>query len=123
MTTVDDFSRTVQTIYDAAVEPGDWTAALQVVSAAIGASICSLVTSDGQHNQMAFRSVGADPASMAAYNDYYGELDYVPAALESVPVGTVATRDQLLPRDVVYGSEFFNDWAHPSDCGDGICWY
>jgi DNA-binding CsgD family transcriptional regulator/PAS domain-containing protein len=121
MTTIDDFSEIVRTVYDAAVEPGEWTVALDVISAAMGATGCALLTTGREQNRFAVRSAGTDPASMITYNDYYGALDYLPAALESVPVGTVATRDQLLPRNVVYGSEFFNDWAHPSDHGDGIC--
>jgi DNA-binding CsgD family transcriptional regulator/PAS domain-containing protein len=120
MTTIDDFSRTVQTIYDAAVGPGDWAVALEAISVAMGASVCSLVTSDGEHKQFAFSSAGTDPASMTTYNDYYGALDHLPVAPESMPVGTIATRDQLVPRDVVARSEFYNDWAHPNECGDGV---
>jgi DNA-binding CsgD family transcriptional regulator len=120
MTTIDDFSRTVQTIYDASVGPGDWAVALDEVSAAMGTRFSVLVTSDREHNEIAYMSVGADPASMTAYNDYYGMLDHGPAGLESMPAGTVATRQQLVPCDVAARSEFYNDWAHPNECGDGV---
>jgi hypothetical protein len=46
MTTIDDVSRSVQTIYNAAVGPRDWAVALEAISVAMGASICSLVASD-----------------------------------------------------------------------------
>jgi len=120
MTAIDDFSRVVASIYDAAVEPNNWTVALHEISSAVGATGCSIVLADRTRPEITVESVGADPANMIAYNDYFGRLDPISTALDRMPAGTVATHDDMVSRDVVPRSEFFNDWAHPSGYGDGI---
>jgi DNA-binding CsgD family transcriptional regulator/PAS domain-containing protein len=120
MTTLDDFSRMVTTIYDAAVEPAKWTVALEDIASAVGSRISAILTSDRQLNEITIRSVGADPAGIAAYNDYYGHLDFGPKALQRVPTGAVATQQELVSRDVWERSEFFNEWAGPNDYGDAV---
>ncbi len=120
MTAIDDFSRTVQTIYDAAVEPANWTVALEEIASAVGSRISVILTTHPQHNEIAVKSVGMDPASMLAYNDYYGRLDTAPPALARVPTGVVATQQQLVNRDMWARGEFANDWARPNGYGDAI---
>jgi DNA-binding CsgD family transcriptional regulator/PAS domain-containing protein len=120
MTTIDDFSRTVQAIYDAAVEPANWNVALEEIASAVGSRISVILTTHPQHNEIAVKSVGMDPESMLAYNDYYGRLDPGPPALEQVPTGAVATQQQLVDRDEWVRGEFANDWARPNGYGDAI---
>lgn len=120
MTAIDDFSRTVQTIYDAAIEPANWTVALEEIASAVGSRISAILTTGPRLNEIAVKSVGMDPTSMLAYNGYYGSFDPGPAALEQVPTGAVATQQQLVSRDEWVRSEFANDWARPNGYGDGI---
>ena len=75
MVTIEHFSRLVHEIYDAAVDPNHWTAALEEVSSAVGATGCALLTTDPEHNEISVRSSGADPASVTTYNEYFGRLD------------------------------------------------
>lgn len=121
MVTIEDFSQLVSEIYSAAIESKNWDVALEGISSALGATGCALLTSGRVHSEIAVRSVGADPASMSTYNEYYGRLDPCPPRLEHIPAGTVVTRQQLVSRDLMDRSaEFFNDWANPNDYGDGI---
>src|SRR5262245_10195972 len=99
MATIDDFSRLVQTIYAAAADPTNWAVALDGITTTLDATGCALLTTDRTHNEITVKSVGADPASMAAYNAYYGRLDPSPLALERVPTGLVIPNHQLVNRD------------------------
>ena len=119
MVTIEHFSRLVHEIYDAAVDPNHWTAALEEVSSAVGATGCALLTTDPEHNEISVRSSGADPASVTTYNEYFGRLDPSPSALAHVPTGLVVPNEQLVDRDLLTRSEFFNDWADPYEYGDG----
>jgi len=120
MVTTEQFSRLVHEIYDAAVESNSWTAALEDLSSSVGATGCALLISGRAHSEITMKSVGADPASMVAYNDYYGALDPSPAALDRVPIGSAIPSEQLHDRRVLTRGEFWNDWADPNDYGDGI---
>jgi hypothetical protein len=120
MVTTEHFSRLVHEIYDAAVESNNWTVALEDLSSSVGATGCALLISGSAHNEITMKSVGADPASMTAYNDYYGAMDPSPGALDRVPTGVVIPSEQLHDRDLLTRSEFWNEWADPNDYGDGI---
>jgi DNA-binding CsgD family transcriptional regulator/PAS domain-containing protein len=117
MTTIDDFSRIVRTIYDAAVEPADWTVASGEILAAVSGNAGGLGTTDRERNQIV-GSVGIDSAMMLAYDAYYGRLDPMSSALVGIPAGAIATRQQVMPLDIWARSEFCNDWARPNDYGD-----
>ncbi|GFG52910.1 hypothetical protein CQY20_27780 [Mycolicibacterium agri] len=120
MVTTEHFSRLVHQIYDAAVESNNWTVALEDLASAVGATGCALLISGGAHSEITMKSVGADPASMTAYNDYYGALDPSPSAFDRMPTGLVLPSERLHDRDRLMRSEFWNDWADPNDYGDGV---
>jgi DNA-binding CsgD family transcriptional regulator len=120
MVTTEHFSRLVHEIYDAAVESNDWTVALEDLASSVGATGCALLISGSAHNEITMKSVGADPASMTAYNEYYGGLDPSPSALDRVPTGMVIPSERLHDRALLTRGEFWNDWADPNDYGDGM---
>ncbi len=119
MVTIEHFSRLVHEIYDATVDANHWAVALQEISSAVGATGCALLSTEPAHTEITVRSSGADPASVTSYNEYFGRLDPSPSALEHVPTGLVIPNAQLVDRDVLTRSEFFNDWANPYEYGDG----
>lgn len=120
MIAFDDFSRLVQEIYNAAVQPDYWAVALDEISSVCGATGCALLITDRKHNAITARSVGADPAATTAYNDYYCDLDIVVSALQSMPVGHVVPHEDLTTREELAGSEFYNDWSVPNGYDDGV---
>lgn len=87
MIALDHYSRLAQSIYDAAVQPDNWAVALDEIASVLGATGCALLITDRERNVITARSAGADPAAVMAYNDHYGELDIVVAALQSMPAG------------------------------------
>lgn len=121
MVTTAHFSRLVYDIYDAAMDPDCWAVALDGLASAVDATGCALLTTSRTHNEITTRSVGADPASVTAYNDYYCRLDPCPPRLEHMARGFVGPRQQLVSTDrMTRYREFFHDWANPNDYGDGI---
>jgi DNA-binding CsgD family transcriptional regulator/PAS domain-containing protein len=119
MVTTEHFSRLVHEIYDAALDASAWAVALEDIASAVDATGCALLISGRERSEITMKSVGADPVSMVAYNDYYGRLDPSPSALERIPVGVVLPNERLVNRDVLTRGEFWNDWANPNDYGDG----
>jgi len=119
MVTIEHFSRLVHEIYDAAVDPNHWTVALEEISSAVGATGCALLVTDPAHSEITVKSSGADPASVTEYNEYFGRLDPSPIALGRVPTGLVIPNEELVDRDLLTRSEFFNEWATPYEYGDG----
>jgi DNA-binding CsgD family transcriptional regulator/PAS domain-containing protein len=117
MTTIEDFSRIVRTIYGAAVEPGDWAVATGEILSAVSGNAGGFGTTDRERNEIV-GSVGIDPASMLAYDAYYGRLDPMAPALAGLPAGAIATRQQVMPLDIWTRNEFYNGWAKPQEAGD-----
>jgi DNA-binding CsgD family transcriptional regulator/PAS domain-containing protein len=120
MVSIYDLSRLLFAIYAAVTDPGEWGVALDEIASALGATGCGIMITHPKRNEIMAKSVGTDPASMEAYNEYFGRLDPSPSALAQVPVGEVVVRQQLVSPDVVAHSEFYNDWAHPNSLGDGV---
>lgn len=120
MIALDHYSRLAQSIYDAAVQPDNWAVALDEIASVLGATGCALLITDRERNVITARSAGADPAAVMAYNDHYGELDIVVAALQSMPAGRALPFKLLATPEQFAGSEFYNDWSLPNDYGDGL---
>lgn len=117
MLTIDGFSQVVHAIYTTAVGARPWESTLDEIATAVEGQQCLLMTT-GRHNAIAHQSARSDPGCFASYNQYYGQLDPAPAAIEDVPTGQVAAFQQLFPADALRGSEFYNDWGVPNGHGD-----
>ena len=81
MVGIEDFSRVVQTIYAAAVEPNDWAIAMEEIKSAVGSRLSAIVTTGRDLNEITVRSAG-DLTGIDAYNDHYGRLDPIIWVLE-----------------------------------------
>jgi len=119
MVGIEDFSRVVQTIYAAAVEPNDWAIAMEEIKSAVGSRLSAIVTTGRDLNEITVRSAG-DLTGIDAYNDHYGRLDPIIWVLERMPAGAVLAQQQIVDRDVWERGEFCNDWARPNEYGDGV---
>lgn len=77
-------SRLISAIYASAVDPKQWESALvQLVRAfnAVGSGLLASALTSWQSNVMV-RHFGSDPSARTTYNQYYGRLDCVAAAVE-----------------------------------------
>jgi DNA-binding CsgD family transcriptional regulator len=116
MVTVDEFSRLVSSIYDAAIHPEDWIVALSDISRTFGAEGAGLVVADSVSR--APQSASIPMEARQDYEGYYRHIDYVLEAVETGPVGLVRGGQALAALQP--GSEFYHDWMHRFNLDDGL---
>ena len=108
------FDLAIGTLYEAAVEPERWAAALTAVADLLGATGAQFFLWDKQASAAPFAAVGRLPdEGNAAYVRYYGAIDPRREALERVPVGKLFTADEHFDGGRFRNSEFFNDFLVP----------
>lgn len=115
MVTLEEYSRLISAIHDAAVTPDHWHAAMTAVRASVGGSAAALIIAE--NSSRTIKSANLDPDAREAYLGYYCEFDYVLHAVEHSPVGTTHSGDALVALDP--RSEF-NDWIRPHHMTDGL---
>jgi DNA-binding CsgD family transcriptional regulator len=118
MLSLDRFSTLVADIYEAAVDPSLWEQSLGRIAAATRGAMGALLVYDPRKRSQ-FISVNLDPAQKRLYDDYYGRLDPVASVLGRTAGRKIITVREKLTETQLRG-EFFNDWAHPNEVGDGI---
>lgn len=120
MTTLEQFSELVGDIYDAAVDPSLWEQALKRVCSAAGANAAGLMVLDRRRGRrQRLTSADLDPEQIRKYDDYYERLDPFPLVLKRTPVGVILTGRAVTTEGQRRG-EFFSDWAHLNEIGDGV---
>ena len=104
----------IGTLYEAAVEPERWPAALTATADLLGAVGSQFYFWNRHQNATQFAMVGRLPEDgNAAYLRYYGAIDTRRQALERVPVGTVAAYGLDFDEGRFRNSEFYNDFLVP----------
>jgi DNA-binding CsgD family transcriptional regulator len=115
MVTLDEFSRLVSAIHDAAVTPEHWADAMSAVRQTFDAtSGADLIA--GPNRAMTRCSVSTD--ARHAYNEYYHRIDYVLRTVCQGPVGLIHSGQKLIDANV--RSEFHADWVRPNHMEDGV---
>ncbi|MDA2891667.1 LuxR C-terminal-related transcriptional regulator [Mycolicibacterium sp. BiH015] len=116
MITIEQFSRIVTAVHDAAVEPSRWVDAMSLTRTTLNGTGCGLITG-GSDRDIACCSV-PDTEAMQTYSEHFRPLDYVLDAVESGPLGLVHSGERLValnPR-----SEFYADWMRRYAMDDGV---
>ncbi|OBK09284.1 helix-turn-helix transcriptional regulator [Mycobacterium sp. 1245852.3] len=116
MVTVEDFSRLIAGIYAAAVTPDRWEAALGSIRRALDGTASGLFLADSTVWSVLDSTLPA--AAAKSYVEYYHRFDHVLAAVGRGPVAAVRTGAELMP--LVSKSEFYEEWLHPLELGDGM---
>lgn len=116
MVTLEDFSRIVLTVYDAALTPANWPDVMAEISGALGATGCALITTTGPTRGPKCASIPTEARD--SYRDYYCDVDYVLEAVEASPIGLLRTGPEVI--DPQAGTEFDADWMRPNDMRDGL---
>lgn len=116
MPDIDEFSRIVSGIYNSAVTPENWTAALADVRSTLNARACALLLASD--NSRAVRDGSVEPEARTAYSEYYYQIDYVLEAVEKGPVGLIRGGQPLVALNA--RSEFNMDFMRPYQSDDGL---
>jgi DNA-binding CsgD family transcriptional regulator/PAS domain-containing protein len=116
MVTLDEFSRLVSAIYDAAVTPEHWVDTMAEVRHSLGAITGAMLIADDVGR--AADRASLPPDAHRTYREYYHRIDYVLEAVERSPVGVIHSGRTLI--DLDERAEFNADWIRPNHMGDGL---
>lgn len=101
-------------IYDAALDPGAWPAALEHVAAMLATSSAGIGLLD-PHAEIAFRAhVRLDPQAMDAYVGHYRLHDPVLAALLARPPGQAISDQAACSKAELWRTRFHHEWCRPA---------
>jgi DNA-binding NarL/FixJ family response regulator len=98
-------------IYEAALEPAQWSDVLQSVQTSLGADSGALYLQDLQAMDASFQvSQGLDPARLQDYFHHYIRLNPSYVHRTTQPLGTVSASHLLVPDAQFAESEFYRDY-------------
>jgi DNA-binding CsgD family transcriptional regulator len=118
MIAIETFDSLVDAIYEAGLDPQQWPGALAELAAAAGANVADLLLHDSSRGASVRFSPGMDPAAVDAYEEHYCRLDPIRPAVERKPPGTIITDRDIVSKDWLTRTEFYNDWVRPQNFYD-----
>lgn len=115
------FMRVIEAIYDCSLDPYRWQKALCMIAESCRSHYGSLRISDLENgrDELTFY-VGDDQRYERLHKDHSSITDPYPGSLQSLPVGTVATRAMLIDNNEFLESEFYHDFLKPQGIHDTI---
>src|SRR5258708_31873530 len=102
-------------LYEAAGDPSLWTRFLQTLGHALKTPWCVFHVHDLAHRQCDVAAeIGFDPAFRRSYEEHYVSTNvfFIHGKRQLVP-GNICAETGLCPDDVLFRSEFYNDWLRP----------
>jgi DNA-binding CsgD family transcriptional regulator len=118
MIAIETFDSLVDAIYEAGLDPQQWPGALAELAAAAGANVADLLLHDSSRGASVRFSPGMDPAAVDACEEHYCRLDSIRPAVERKPPGTIITDRDIVSKDWLTRTEFYNDWVRPQNFYD-----
>ncbi|HYH46478.1 MAG TPA: PAS domain-containing protein, partial [Thermoanaerobaculia bacterium] len=114
----EELFRLVQLIYEAAEDAALWPILLERMAVLLPASVGTLDFYDLAHKSgNVAASFNVDPEFIRGYNDYFARknlwLNYSPGSVP--PVGKAVVGQMLVPDDVLFRSEFYQDFLRQRD--------
>lgn len=115
MLDVDEYSRVVALIYEAALQPGQWNAAFAALQLALGCDVFHVFVWDHarQRPVHTWRSPDVPESIERDYGRYYGRIDPRRAFSDHLPAGVVFRCHDHLDDRAVARSEFYQDFLIP----------
>jgi DNA-binding CsgD family transcriptional regulator/PAS domain-containing protein len=122
MNELEQFSRLVQRIYDAALDAALWTDALQDICGFVqGCDVNLFYQSVSPHEMFHHYAWGDDPDYRQLFFDKYAALNpLLPAAL-FLEVGKVYALSDVMPIDEFRATRVYREWARPQGLLDALC--
>jgi DNA-binding CsgD family transcriptional regulator len=110
----DVLARIVGNFYEAAYDEGRWQAAVDSLHLIWdGATVCLALQDINTHDGTAIG--GVDESYHRSYFEEYAPHNLVARAMIPAAPGAVFTNWNPVPRDVWFGSRFWNEWMSPQD--------
>lgn len=107
-------------LYDAALDPAQWPAALNTLSGFVGGQSAGIAYIDrGSKAVDAHHTVGCDPHFLQLYLSHYGQYDPT-LSLLLLPAAQVASSGDIMPYDEYCDGRFYREWARPQGWVDSV---
>lgn len=111
-----ELSELLATLYSAPLEPDNWQLFLQRLCVLTECSMGVLLTNSSQGNQaLAGGGINLDPEPIRLYNSHYGSQDPFQQALMQNPRIGVIPSEELVRREDLVRTEFYNEVLDPFD--------
>lgn len=115
MDAVDEYSALVSSIYDAALDFERWPIALERLADALDGSQAVLGKANLVNNQVAQITVRVDPVFDQLYYEYFREHKTIWQRAAARPVGTCLIDREVISKEELSRTEFYNDLLLPQD--------
>ena len=116
-----EFSDLVGQIYDAALRPALWPAAIEAIANFAGGSAGCLLTHDRvQGTGGVFYGFGDQPRYRQLYFNRYMKLDPVGPALSEASVGQIVSNSSVMPWGKFLDTQFYQEWMRPQGWLDNL---
>lgn len=114
-----EFSSVIEAVYDCAVDPEKWRAALPRIAALLDSqgstfAVHDTVRGDGRR----FYDYGLSESAVRAYFEIYAPLNPTIAATPMMQIGVPWTLRQMVPYGEYIESRFYKEWSKPNGQGD-----
>ncbi|MCJ2046950.1 helix-turn-helix transcriptional regulator [Methylobacterium sp. J-078] len=116
-----DLSAVIARIYDAAVDPKDWSGAIESVCLFVGGDQALMYWHDALKPDVdtLFR-FNDDPHYTRLYEDRYAALNPLFPAFAFHPVGGVVSASDMVPDAEMQGTRFHREWLAPQGMTDSL---
>lgn len=101
-------------IYRAATRREEWTCFCSALGTALGGGAVAINLEFPRAGEKGLAySTGFDPDYRESFRSHYFALEPWEEPTEKLPVGALAFGEHLVPDEVVFQSEYYNDWMKP----------
>ena len=100
-------------IYDAALDWGEWPAALNQIADLLGASTAQLGSYDAASHRLEMVMPRIDPDYAKSFLEYWAARNVLWQQSGAVPIGQVMRPEMFLPHGAWQRTDFFNEWYRP----------
>ncbi|GAA2865256.1 DNA-binding CsgD family transcriptional regulator/PAS domain-containing protein [Aminobacter niigataensis] len=109
--TLEDFNNLVHSVYQAGLDPREWSLFVENLAGFLGGTIVCLQAHDAVASAgLGLVSSKTDPDFLSAYDAYYAAKNVWAPGLAKASTGKVVQSEQLYDRDEFFRTEFYNDY-------------
>ncbi|HVY57061.1 MAG TPA: LuxR C-terminal-related transcriptional regulator [Xanthobacteraceae bacterium] len=121
MDTAEDLATVIGWLYDAALDPTLWSAALEQTCAFVCGCAAAIYSQDvALKRGVRYHSWGDDPAYTRLYFSEYVKINPLLPHFSTQPVGSVYCASTLMPYEELRASRFFREWVVPQGLVDFV---
>ena len=106
----------VRDIYEAALDVNRWEGVLEHICRYLDADSALLRFYDDDTNSVNFSfTTGFDPDFDLLYRQHFAQDDPIRAAAQHLPEGRTTLLDEVMPKAMLKGTDFYNEYMRPQD--------